>query len=432
MRARGWIGGIIGAAVVIAGGGYAAIGWYPAIDPVSRPDPAGFEPEVVERGETLAGVGACAVCHTAEGSASFAGGLALETPFGTVHSSNITPDPDTGIGDWSFEAFRRSMREGVSRSGAHLYPVFPYTHFARVTNDDLRAIYAFLMSQEPVEATPEPNNLQFPTNFRPLLAGWKFLFHDAEPFTPNPDRSEAWNRGAYLSEGLGHCSVCHSPLNRFGAVVESELYAGGSAEGWHAPALNEDSPAPAPWGDLAMVNYLLDGWDLDHGIAAGPMQPVVDHLRGLSDDDVFAMAEYFLSLQGDPEEGARDRAIEFAETRQFGGGGEERIAQLPEQAQQGAEVFEDVCVNCHRAASDTVPLGLTTTVNMPDPRNVIHIVLDGIEAPAGSPNKSMRAFATSVNDEELADLLVFMRAQFTERAPWSDIEAAIAEVRGDG
>jgi mono/diheme cytochrome c family protein len=428
MRLTGWIGIASGAAVIALSAGYTVIGWRPGIDASSPPAPSELDPDLVAKGEVLAGVGACDVCHTAEGGEPFAGGRALETPFGTLHSTNITPEEDTGIGSWSLAAFERSMREGVDRSGRHLYPVFPYTHFARVTGEDMQAIYAFLMSQDPVEAAPVSNELRFPANVRPLLAGWKLLFHDAEPFVPDPERSDLWNRGAYLAEGLGHCSICHSPLGRFGAVVEDERYAGGSAEGWHGPALNAASPAPIPWGDLAMVNYLLDGWDMDHGVAAGPMQPVVNHLGVITEDDAFALAEYFVSLQGEPEEGAREAAIAFAEGRQLGGG-EGMIPELSEQAQRGATVFQDVCANCHRAASDTVPLGLTSTVNMPDPRNVIHIVVYGIEAPENSPTKSMRAFGNTVDDEGLADLLVFMREQFTEQPPWSEIDDAIAEVR---
>lgn len=303
------------AAVMFGAGLFVAIARYPELEPISRPEASGLDPEAVGQGEVLADIGACAVWHTAEGGEAFAGGRAFETPFGVLHSTNITPDPETGIGAWSFAAFERSMREGVDRSGTHLYPVFPYTHFARVSPEDMEAIYAFLMSQEAVVAEALPNRLRFPANVRPLLAGWKLLCHDAGPFVAEPERTEAWNRGAYLAEGLGHCSICHSPLGRFGAVVEEQRYSGGSVEGWRAPALNDASPAPIAWGDPAMVNYLLDGWDIDHGVAADPMQPVVNHLGAMSEDDAFAMAEYLVSLRGEAEDAAREAVSAFAESR---------------------------------------------------------------------------------------------------------------------
>jgi mono/diheme cytochrome c family protein len=206
---------IIAAIVVVAGlvlFGLAAFAWRSEIPAEEVAEAAQFDPALTEKGAQLAAVGNCIACHTVPGSKAFAGGLAVPTPFGTIYSTNITPDPETGIGRWSEVAFQRAMREGVDREGRHLYPAFPYDHFTRVTDEDNRALYAYLMTREPVSAVAPPNELQFPLNFRPLLAGWKFLYLDEGPLAANTQQSEAWNRGAYLAEGLGHCGFTTFPI----------------------------------------------------------------------------------------------------------------------------------------------------------------------------------------------------------------------------
>ncbi len=237
----------LGLLVVVGAGGFVALAWRSEIaDPTRRR--AKHEPRRGEAGAELAAVGNCVVCHTAPGGRPFAGGLALPTPFGTIYSTNITPDPETGIGRWSEAAFQRSMREGVDRQGRHLYPAFPYDHYTRVSDEDNRALYAYLMTREPVSAEPPANELPFPLNVRMVLAGWKLLFLREGAYEPDPAQSAEWNRGAYLAEGLGHCGACHSPRNAFGAVKTGEDHlAGGESEGWTAYALNHASPAPIPW-----------------------------------------------------------------------------------------------------------------------------------------------------------------------------------------
>src|SRR5271154_4552260 len=231
------------AAVFVA----ALVDYQPAIPPISRPDPESFAASIVAKGAALAEIGDCAVCHTAERGVPHAGGRALATPFGTLYATNITPDEKTGIGNWSDAAFRRAMREGVSRSGEHLYPALPYDHFTHVTDADLDALYAFLMSRPPVAAQVPENLLIPPLGFRPLLAGWKLLFLHDKPFVPTPGKSAEWNRGAYLVEGLGHCGSCHTPRDIAGSEEGSQSYAGGVAEGWNAPPLDASNPAAKGW-----------------------------------------------------------------------------------------------------------------------------------------------------------------------------------------
>ena len=416
----------------------AALLWamrHPALDPVPPPDPADFDRALLRQGEALAGIGDCVVCHTAAGGEPFAGGLPLPTPFGVVHATNITPDPATGIGNWSQAAFLRAMREGVDRGGRHLYPVFPYDHFTRVREADLRAIYAYLMSLAPVEQVNPANDLVFPLNQRLLLAGWKLLFLDTGEYQPDPDRSEEWNRGAYLAEGLAHCGACHSPRNVFGAVVQGRAFAGGEAEEWHAPALDTGAPGPVPWTQLQLVNYLFDGWDAEHGIAAGPMAPVVNHLYDQSEDDVFAIAAYIESWQRPALSEAglaavreRAQALDFADTPGYE---PERRPDSPS-LQRGLEVFRDQCAHCHKRGEGgalPVSLALTGTVNAPDARNVIHIVFDGIRPPRGALQRSMPGFGASITDAEITDLVAFLRWHFTDHPPWAGVAEQVAATR---
>jgi len=224
---------LIGLAVVLALGllGFAAIAWKPAIAPIVPPAAAAFAPDMVARGEVLAGAGYCATCHTAKGGAPYAGGYPMVTSFGTIYSTNITPDPETGIGAWSKDAFRRAMHEGVARDGSHLFPAFPYDHFSKLTDGDVEALYAYMMTREPVRASAPANTIPFPLNIRALQAGWKLLFVRLGRFEPDAGRGPEWNRGAYLAEGISHCGACHTPRNLLGAEDHSRDYAGAAIDG---------------------------------------------------------------------------------------------------------------------------------------------------------------------------------------------------------
>ena len=406
------------------------------IAPVEPAGEAAFDTELLRKGEALAGIGACAVCHTAESGQQFAGGLGLQTPFGVVYATNITPDVATGIGDWSEAAFRRAMREGVDRRGRHLYPAFPYDHFTRATDDDIRAIYAYLMSREPVSYQAPENELSFPFNVRMLLAGWKLLFLETGAYEPDASQDEEWNRGAYLAEGLGHCAACHSPRNAFGAVMRGSAYQGGEAEEWHVPALNESSPSPVPWSQLQLVNYLFDGWDEEHGIAAGPMAPVVNHLYDQSEDDIFAIAAYFESMQRPPlSEAERESVLARARSLDWGTepGYQPDVVPAVASVVRGMEVFRDQCSHCHKKGGGDLPasLALTGTVNAPDPRNVIHIVFDGIRPPRGAMRRSMPGFGASISDADITDMLQFMRWHFSDQPAWEDVAKHVADKRAN-
>src|SRR5688572_16502185 len=184
---------------------FVAFSWRGEIAPGETPARASFDTALINRGASLAAIGDCVACHTAPGGKAYAGGYPLKTPFGTIHGTNITPDPETGIGRWSETAFLRAMREGVDREGRHLYPAFPYDHFTLLSDDELKALYAFVMTREPVRAETPANDVVFPLNARMLLAGWKLLFFNQRAYQPEPAQGNDWNRGAYLVQGLGHC-----------------------------------------------------------------------------------------------------------------------------------------------------------------------------------------------------------------------------------
>ena len=230
-----------------------------SIAPIARPDPSVYSAATIARGKVLAALGDCAVCHTVTNGVLNTGGRPLETPFGTIYSTNITPDLQTGIGAWSYPAFERAMREGIHRDGKHLYPAFPYNHFAKTSDADLQALYAYLMAQPAVKSVSPETKLAFPFNLRPLMAGWNALFHQPGTFQPDATKSATWNRGAYLVESLGHCGACHSPRNALGAERANAYLAGGFAEGWEAPPLTSLSQAPIPWSEDELFAYLRTG-----------------------------------------------------------------------------------------------------------------------------------------------------------------------------
>jgi len=431
---------IVGVILILAIAAIGLVAWlahWSEIAPSDPPERASFDSGLVEKGGMLAALGDCAVYHTADGGEPYAGARPLPTPFGIIHATNITPDPQTGIGRWSEAAFKRALRQGVDRAGRHLYPAFPYDHFTKLTDEDIAALYAYLMSRRPVTAVAPTNTLPFPYSIRLLMAGWNLLYLDAGAFAPDPAQSAEWNRGAYLVEGIGHCGACHTPRNAFGAEEVDAKFAGGDVEGWGATALNDASPAPVPWDKDAFVNYLLDGWDGSHGIAAGPMKPVIDELAALSESDANAIATFVLSFQNrDDVEARAEEAQVFAQARAFGGSETPSGGPLPDVGDsalgRGVAIFARVCANCHRANAQAAPLALTSTVNGPDPRNFLHIVVNGIAPPEAAFDRSMPGFGGSLTDEDLVDLATFVRSHFSREPAWEDLPSGLEDVKNGG
>ena len=288
------------ALMLLAGAGFVALVWHPRIAAATVPDPAGFDPALVRRGATLAALGNCAGCHSAPGRPAFSGGLPVDTPFGAIYASNLTPDAEAGIGRWSEAAFRRAMRDGVDRDGHNLYPAFPYNHYTAVTDADDGALYAYFMTRRPARAAVPAPSLPFPLNVRAVMAGWNLLFFRSGAYAPDPQHDADWNRGAYLVEGLGHCGACHTPHGALGQEENDRHLAGGVAEGWNAYALNAASPAPVPWTADVLAFYLRHGWQAVHGVSRGPMALVTANLGSVPEADARAMAVYLVSLTGHP------------------------------------------------------------------------------------------------------------------------------------
>lgn len=417
MKRKTLWGGALAVAVIAA----ACVGvlmWRPAIAPLAQPAVAA--PEQIRRGAQVVEAGDCAVCHTRPGGAYLAGGLPLVTPFGTLYSTNITPDPQTGIGQWSYDAFERAMRKGVARDGHFLYPAFPYVHYRRMSDGDLRDAYAYLMSGPPVAAPARENQMNFPMNLRPLVSFWNLLFLRGEPAPTDASRSAQWNRGRYLVEGAGHCAACHSPLNLLGAEKSAQRMAGGIVDGWEAPSLLGMAKARNPWSSPQLIAYLRGDVAAGHGAAAGPMRPVSEGLGKLPASDVEAIAEYLLSLEG--------------ATAALPAGNAQAAAE-PDSKAPGAALFQASCAGCHgeaapmRAIDARPALARTSALRAASPRNFLKTVLEGLPPIPGQPGPQMPPFADSLDNRQLAELAAYLRAGAEPGQPWADLATTIDALR---
>jgi mono/diheme cytochrome c family protein len=378
--------------------------------------PKSFPRGEIAKGEELAHIGNCLSCHTAEGGKPYAGGTPLKTPFGTIHGTNITPDPETGIGGWSLEAFSRAMREGVDREGRHLFPAFPYDHFTKLTDEDIAALYAFIMTREPVRQENRRNTVPLP---RASVGIWKSRYFQPGRFQPDSTRSAEWNRGAYLVEGLGHCGACHTPRNKLGAEIKDQAFAGGEVEGWHAPALNSASPSPVPWTVEAMQAYLRTGVADLHAISAGPMVEVLHGLSQVSDEAVRAIAAYTVSLDKRNDEErrrVREAALERARASV---------------AVRGNTVYDGACADCHNRGRQqeggALELPLGTALTIPTPRNLAYIIRDGIIPREGERGGWMPGYAGALSEEQMTDLLTYLRALSGQPA-WPDVAGEVRKL----
>jgi mono/diheme cytochrome c family protein len=379
--------------------------------------PAQAQGELVERGAYLATAGNCVSCHTREGGRPFAGGLEFVTDFGTIYSTNITPDSDTGIGSWSLDDFTAAMREGVRPGGEHLYPVFPYTSYTRVSDDDIAAIFAYLKSLAPVSYTPPDNQLGFPYDQRWALGVWKWMYFNEGRFEASADKSEEWNRGAYLVEGLGHCGECHTPRNALGASDMDLAMAGstymerveGKLSAWSASNLTPSATGLGAWSHDDIADYLKLGFSQRAGVF-GPMnQVVVNSTRRLQRSDVDAIATYLTDLA--PISTADGSAA-------------------PDDVLRNGSIQYDIhCGTCYlptgEGSGETGPPVLRSPVVLDaDPASLINITLYGAQLPRQAPStewqgrgwKRMEAYADKLSDEQIAALLSYMRGAWGHEA----------------
>lgn len=373
-------------------------------------------PEQIRRGAYLSLAGNCMGCHTTPGGPPYAGGRPIETPFGRVLASNITPDPATGIGDWSAAEFWRALHNGRAKDGRLLYPAFPYPNFTRVTREDSDAIHAYLRSQEPVRHVNRPHELRFPYNTQAALAVWRAFFFRPAEFQADARRDAEWNRGAYLVRGLAHCSACHSSRNAFGGGSALE-FGGGlmSSPHWYAPALTAaDEAGVAHWSAAQVVELLRSGVT-DGASTIGPMAEVVYRsTQYLSEPDLQAIARFLREL---PQE--RPRKPQAATVRDAG------------TLQRGAGLYTEHCAQCHGDAGQggsgaPRPLAGNRAVAMDNPTNSIRILLVGGYLPATAGNSrphGMPPFVQTLSDEEIAAVLTYLRGSWGhDAAPVSALD----------
>jgi mono/diheme cytochrome c family protein len=421
--------GLVGLIVLVVVG-IAVLSWRPSIAPIAPPAAGSFSPELVSKGRVLADAGFCETCHTASNGRPLAGGYAFKTPFGTIYSTNITPDPDTGIGRWSEEAFARAMRQGVRRDGKHLYPAFPYDHFTKVSSDDIKALYAYLMTQPAVQQTAPANSLPFPLNVRALEWGWKLLAFRAGEFQPDAGKSAEWNRGAYLAEGLGHCASCHTPRNLIQAEKGGNAaYSGAMVDGWYAPPLTAGNPSPLPWTQAELHEFLGTGGTVLHGSAGGSMGHVTSHLAKIPDSDVAALATYFADRNGSAGRSVDAQAV-IGKAMQASG------SDTANPTDPGARIYRAACASCHFNADSPQKLrpelALTTALNADNPTDLVQVVLHGIDLPDGLPGVMMPGFGHTLSDAEVAQLAGYLRRTRTSQPAWDGLESKITALRKQG
>ncbi len=367
--------------------------------------------EQIERGEYLARIGNCAGCHTARGGETYAGGGAVDTPFGAVYASNLTPDASVGIGRWSSEAFYRSMHEGRSQDGHLLYPAFPYPHFSLTTREDTDAIFSFLVHRvKPVNRRNTEHALAFPYNNMYALAAWRFLYFKPSQFQPDTARSAQWNRGSYLVQGLAHCGACHSTRNSLGAPIAGHTYDGAMMplNDWYAPSLTDKREASvADWPIEQIARWLKDGTS-PIGAALGPMAEIVfQSTQHATNEDLIAMSDYLKSLTVT----ANSRANPTTTNGTIN--------------DAGKRIYKDRCASCHgdegKGKSEDFPaLARNRTVTMANPTNLISLILKGGFAPAttGNPRPhGMPPFYHLLTDADIANVASFVRSSWGNAAP---------------
>ncbi|MDM9645378.1 cytochrome c [Rhizobium sp. S163] len=364
--------------------------------------------EQIQKGRYLATLGDCSACHTAPGGKPFAGGVTLKTPFGDLVGANITPDLETGIGRMTPEEFQKVMSEGEGRGGYHLYGAMPFTAYTKVTNEDNAAIYAYLQSLEPVHNKVETNLLPFPFNVRASLSVWNAMNFDKGVYKPDASKSEEWNRGAYIVQGLAHCGTCHTPKNMLGGDKSGEFLKGGVLDNWYAPDITADAHRGiGSWSVDDIVAYLKTGANR-FDIASGPMAEEVEKSsQHWTDADLKAVANYLKDT--DAKAAAVPQPITATDGRMVA----------------GAAIYADRCSACHTPNGAGIPklfpqLAKAPLVNGDDATNLIRVVLAGSQsggthvAPTGP---SMPSFAWNLSDKDIANVVTYVRNDWGNAAP---------------
>jgi mono/diheme cytochrome c family protein len=363
--------------------------------------------EVVARGEALAVAGDCAGCHTADPAKPFAGGKRIETPFGGIYTPNLTPDRESGIGAWSDEEFYHALHDGVAPDGSRYYPAFPYPYFTKLTRDDALSIRAYLATLTAFPNVTPPPELRWPLSDRIVMRGWNLLFFRRGPFEKAPEKSEEWNRGAYLVEGAAHCGACHTPKNAFGADKRDQLYGGSRVQGWFAPRLDgAERSGLKSWSVEDIVEYLQSGRNGRSHAGQLMAEVVLNSTSLMSDGDLRAIAVYLKDLPAGAPEPAIPRPPQPSMT-------------------SGAAVYARNCVACHEANGEGAPriyppLPGNANLQSADPSSAIQIILYGaqtVRTPHAPNAGSMPAYAEQLSDQQIADVANYIRNSWGNAAP---------------
>ena len=376
--------------------------------------------DLIRRGEYLAIAGDCVACHSAPRGKPFAGGLPLPTPLGDIIATNITPSKTAGIGGYTLAQFGDAMRRGLRADGAHLYPAMPYTAYAKVTDDDIAALYAYFMhAVAPVDVAQSATKLPFPFNMRLLMLAWNTLFLDRDVFRPDPAQGAEWNRGAYLARGLAHCGTCHTPRNLLMAESTSRELAGGSVGAWDAPNVTSDSNSGiGGWSVQELADYMRDGHAAGKSQAAGPMAEAIDKsLRHLTDADLRSIAVFVKTVPAVREPAdTRPRFAWGAEGNDLPG---IRGVALPQDADRmtGPQLYDAYCATCHQASGEgsfdggLPPLFHNTALGRSNTNNLVLVMLEGIHRDIEPPQLPMPGFA-KLSDRQLATLGTYVMQRY--------------------
>lgn len=371
------------------------------------------EQEKLERGEHLATISNCQGCHTVGDGDPYVGGVEFSTDHGVIYSSNITPDIETGIGSWSLQDFRNSLRRGVRPNGENLYPVFPYPHYTKFIDDDIEALYVYLKTIDPVAQESREHDLNFPYNINFLMKFWNWLYLEEGEYVNNTQESDEWNRGAYLVEGALHCSQCHSPRNLFGGVQQDMAYTGavyhdrirnGEIREWAATNLTQAREGLGEWSRQDLMDYLKTG-NSARAVSFGPMNKVImDGTRHLDETGIESVVTYITGLEPNRQEPA--------------------TAASEETIRAGARLYTIHCGTCHLATGMGgreigVPLVGSSVVQAPDPSTLINVILYGPEIPPPpffTGREDMKIFGELLRNEEVAQIASFVRSSWGNAA----------------
>jgi mono/diheme cytochrome c family protein len=397
---------------------------YQGANPTSVPiSLQGADP--LTRGEYLVRAADCMVCHTARGGTPYAGGFAFTLPFGTIYSTNITPDKATGIGNYTDQDFLNALHRGVRSDGANLYPAMPFASYSYMTDADALAIKAYLFTLPPVNAPARKNTLTFPFNQRWAIGAWALLFNADKRFQPDSSQSPQWNRGAYLAEALAHCGECHTPRNLAFALDNRHKFGGAVTGGWRAYNISADTAGGVGnWSEAELAAYLASGHAQGHGSASGPMgEAVAESLRYLTPEDVQAIVVYVRSVPATPSGLPGTLAPPASPSYKEG-----VAATL-----HGKSTFEGACASCHNwtGVSDLSPYATLTgsrAVNDPNATNVVQVILSGAAPPGATGLAKMPAFGAAYSNQEIADVANYVTARFGTKGSSLD-ESEVARLR---